>query len=371
MAEYETLEDVLNTVKEKLNNTTQVKLSVIFANNTVGKTRLSKLFDEQNEEETLCYNAFLEDFFSWDNEHCIFKLAPHSWVINLIEKEGLDRQITDNFQQFTGSKIEPSIDLTDDESQRGNISFHLIGGEHPEENIKISKGEESVFIWSVFYTILSAAINNLIEASDVKDAEPFDRLKYIIIDDPVSSMDDTRIIIVALALNELIETVINNQEKLTVKLKFLVTTHHALFFNIIHGKDCKYRKQEDYLLNKADSKYILNEQKSCSPFAYHHQILLEIKRAIDNNNLRRYHFNLLRCLFEKTANFLGYSGKWSILLESFSNKDIIARMLNHYSHSQLSETEPAAIAENDKLLFIETFNTFITKFNWNLPSNQQ
>lgn len=369
MPEYEALEDVLNKVKSNLNRTKKVSLSVIFANNTVGKTRLSKLFVEQHGQETLCYNAFLEDFFSWDNDNCIFKLEPHSWIIKLIEDEGLDKTITENFQQFTGSKIEPSIDLTTKDT-RGNITFHLIGDDTQRDSIKVSKGEESIFIWSVFYSILSVAYDNLIESNDNRSTEYFNDLKYIVIDDPVSSMDDTRIITVALALNDLVEAIINNQDKLEKKLKFIITTHHALFFNIIHNKDCGQRKQQDFVLTKANEKYILNEQKSCSPFAYHHQILLEIQNAINNDTLKKYHFNLFRCLLEKTANFLGYSGKWSVILEDFENKATIEKMLDQYSHSQLSETETALIVEDNKRLFINTFNKFIKEYHWKFSSNE-
>lgn len=63
------IDAVLTKLKSKLDireKPNKIKVSVLYACNTSGKTRLSKLFKEQYEEEVLCYNAFMEDFFHWD-----------------------------------------------------------------------------------------------------------------------------------------------------------------------------------------------------------------------------------------------------------------------------------------------------------------
>lgn len=64
--------------------------------------------------KTLCYNAFLEDMFTWDNENYILKFNPHSWIIKLVIDEGLEADIIDNFKDIINSnnlKLEPSFDF--------------------------------------------------------------------------------------------------------------------------------------------------------------------------------------------------------------------------------------------------------------------
>jgi hypothetical protein len=102
----------------------------------------------------------------------------------------------------------------------------------------------------------------LILKKDSRTTDIFNDLEYIIIDDPVSSIDDTRIITLAVKLGHLIKNdhiaeyleitkkelekeklaqdVIENklkeirtEEYSELKLKFLLTTHHALYYNVI------------------------------------------------------------------------------------------------------------------------------------------
>lgn len=366
--EYSTLEKVQEYITERLNATQYSKISVLFASNTSGKTRLSKLYcdiDEESENKTvLCYNAFLEDMFQWDNEKLIFKISEYSWVSNLIQVEGLEDKIINTFKALTNSKIEPKFDLPKEQIVFG---FTEINNELEPifTRIKISRGEESLFLWAVFYTILSFALDCLSENKEDRSTQYFDNIRYIVIDDPVSSMDDTRIITIALSLADILNKLVNIQDKLEHKLKVLITTHHALFFNIIHGKDKGKWKQEDFVMSKQNDAYIIDEQKSGATFAYHNVILSEIKKAVDNDNLEKYHFNLFRCLVEKTANFLGYQGHWSQMLSDYKDNDEIVKLLDHYSHGQLSDIEPNVIESKDKELFADTFNRFIRDYKWN------
>lgn len=366
MVECANLNEVYNEIKAYLDSQTHVKISVIFASNTSGKTRLSKLFCDTENESVLCYNAFFEDFFHWDNENLVLAISKDSWISNLIKDEGLHNEIDSNFKKFTNGSIETDINDT-----VTKVSFKLLGDDEDKGNIKISKGEESLFIWSVYYTILNTAIDNLIESEDNRTTACFNNLKYIIIDDPVSSMDDARIISVGLAIADLLDKTVKSQERLQQKLGILITTHHALFFSVIHNKNNKSdkRKQQDHVLSRAKKTYILEKQDNASPFAYHHEMLLEIQRAIKDDNIKRYHFNLFRCLLEKTANFLGYKGNWSVLIEDKKNQELLAKILNQYSHNQLSETEARIIEDNNKELLINTFNSFLKNYKWNYKAN--
>ena len=111
------------------------------------------------------------------------------------------------------------------------------GNYEPSENIKISKGEESNFIWSVFYSLLEQVIGvlNVAEASE-RDTDQFDRLEYVFIDDPVSSLDENHLIELAVDLAQLIKF---SQSE----VKFIITTHNPLFYNVLHNefKKLKFR----------------------------------------------------------------------------------------------------------------------------------
>ena len=372
MNSFASIDEALPYIKRELDagDVANKKVLVLYACNASGKTRLSKLFNEQHKggnpysEQVLYYNAFTEDLFSWDNNDYALQVDSNSRIFKTIEDEGLENRIIDNFQKFTGSKIEPAFDFVYSEPD-GQVIFGIYKGDDSNvENIKISRGEESVFVWSVFYTILNAVIEELSDASEGDGSETnFDNIKYIVIDDPVSSMDDTRIITIALELAELIT-------KSESKLKFLITTHHALFFNILFnaGKNSKWNRKT-YILSKSDEKIHLIPQEKDSPFAYHHVIISDIERAIKENEIKKYHFNLFRALLEKTANFLGYSEGWRNLLPEEKHGKAIIKVLDHYSHNSLSDLESKDLSENNKKDFKEAFHYFIREFKWGMKND--
>lgn len=86
-------------------------------------------------------------------------------------------------------------------------------------------------------------------------------------------------------------------------LKFIITTHNPLFYNVLfnelNGKAC-------YMLESfEDGTFDLTEKHGDSnkSFSYHLHLKQTIEQAIVNNNVERYHFTLLRNLYEKTASF--------------------------------------------------------------------
>lgn len=359
------IEEVLQEIKKKIDSEKKpdkVKVALLFACNTSGKTRLSKMFADRYGKQVLCYNAFLEDYFSWDNENIALKLNPNSWIAQLIKDEGLERRVSDNFKKLTNSKIEPEFDL-----EQGKITFgNHTGDENTIDSIKISRGEESLFVWSIFYTILDVAVDILSEPLDDRSTHFFDNMKYIVIDDPVSSMDDTRIITVALELIEIVKRIARLQNKLRV----ILTTHHALFYNVLYSEKVSEWYKQPYLLTKSSNNvFSLSEQKSDSPFAYHNLIFSELQNVIQSNDIQKYHFNLFRALLEKTANFLGYS-KWSDLLDEGESKNIVVKQLNLYSHSSLSEIEASPLMDEEKEAFKQTFEDFATKFHWRIKRDE-
>lgn len=342
------------------------KVQLIYAFNGTGKTRLSRAFKERviGEREAdglrrriLYYNAFTEDLFYWDNglagdQGPTLKIQPNAFTDWILRDQGLDRRIVDVFQALTGSKTEPVFDVA-----RGSIRFENpeafpqsfpvdFGGDH--NGIKISKGEESSFIWSVFYALLEQVIAelNIAEAAN-RSTEVFNSLAYVFIDDPVSSLDDNHLIELAVNLAGLIKSSRSD-------LKFIITTHSPLFYNVLfnelgNGKAC-------FLLERfEDGTFALaaKDGHSNTSFSYHLHLKQTLERAIADDTVERYHFTLLRNLYEKTASFLGYP-RWAELLPD--EKELYySRVINFTSHSTLSgeavaEPSPAEKAMVKRLL---------------------
>lgn len=360
MSEFDSIQEVALEIKKKLDSsTTKKKIIALYAFNATGKTRLANMLDDVGDEnysfKALCYSAFFEDMFKWDNENYILTFNSSSWIMILIINQGLESNIINNFKNIVDSKIEPFFDF-----YQGRVTFNFASGDdRAETNVKISRGEESMLIWSIFYTILEAAIDTLNTEESNRTTEIFNNLQYIIIDDPVSSIDDTRIITMAVRLINSIRSCKNNS------VKFLITTHHALFYNVLVNsfKDEKTSGVfEPLRLSKDNYKLQLTKQND-SPFSYHLSIKELIQNVIDDNSIEKYHFNLFRNLLEKTSNFLGYSNWRDCLPEN--NRKEFERTLNLYSHSKLSDLESRELPSEDKDLFRVTFTDFIKRFDWN------
>jgi len=96
--------------------------------------------------------------------------------------------------------------------------------------------------------------------------------------------------------------------------------------------------------------YVLDKQNNDSPFAYHLYLKTEIEKAIENNQIKKYHFNFLRNILEKTSTFLGYKS-WGDLLPGTPGGDsrpYESRVINISSHSKHSAEESTEPTDNDK-----------------------
>lgn len=180
------------------------KVQLIYAFNGTGKTRLSRAFrqlivpktdaeDVKGQAElfrskVLYYNAFTEDLFYWDNGLALdaepkLKIQPNSFTDWILKDQGQDRNIITNFQRYSSDKLTPHFS---EDFSKVTFSFER-GNEEKTGNVKISKGEESNFIWSIFYSLLEQVINilNVPDASQ-RETDRYDRLEYVFIDDPVT-----------------------------------------------------------------------------------------------------------------------------------------------------------------------------------------
>jgi hypothetical protein len=346
-------ETVVSLADEVLQGLAGSRTALIYAPNTIGKTRLAQHLKERDPESVVLYNSFVEDVFTWDNERVVLKMNPASELLETIVTQGLDSAIVDNFQAFTSGRIEPRLDF-----ESGDISFGIHKGDDSSaDGIKISRAEESIFVWSVYYSVLSEAVETLRDSPELRSTADYDRLSLAVIDDPVSSMDDVRIVSVALALSELIKRASD------IDLKFVIATHHALFFNVLFNS-LRRRSDRAYVLARGSAAgWALAKQSKDSPFSYHLGIIEEIQGAISANAIERAHFNQFRALLEKTANFLGYTGGWGDLLVG-PNASLVTNILNLYSHDRFADIDTSEVATEYKEAFRSEFHEFLKTFRW-------
>ncbi len=330
---------------------TKVNVDLIYAFNGTGKTRLSSNFYQSATKEcVLLYNAFTEDVFHWDNDTLTLKMDTNSWIFNLILDNTLDTYIEELFNNFIRNDLNVYFDFT-----TGGIEFTK---KDDEKNIKISKGEESLFIFSVFITIVDEILDILSEKEKQdRISNDFDDVKYIFIDDPVSSLDDNHIIALAVQIVNLLKKF----DLSGMGIKIIITTHHTLFYSslkeLMKTKEfnlkCKVLKRQD------DSEIVLENQDS-SHFLYHLYMIEEIRNALNSNSIKKYHIASFRALLEKVQSFFGLK-HWSLLLPE-QYRDEAARMFNNFSHSKLNDMEYNNINERDLEVFDICFCDFEEKF---------
>lgn len=430
------MSESLTEIAQKLKDSNK-KVQLIYAFNGSGKTRLSRAFRdlvtppstdneafdeiEPSRNKILYYNAFTEDLFYWDNDSLTdtkpkLKIQPNSftgWLIQLLQELGEEGNIASHFQRYTSSKATPIFNEDYTEKQMGSdgkevevkvpayseVTFQIAavnpsGLGAPEasvndepavvqgqyETIKISKGEESNFVWSVMFSLLEQVISTLNE-QEVPDriTDKFNQLEYVFIDDPVSSLDDSHLIELAVDLAGLIKrsALLEGQG-----LKFVITTHSPLFYNVLYNElnnDLKnpnpegtpkwvYKRgqSEKFRLNKkADGSFELISSND-HPFSYHLFLLSEISKAIEADQIKRYHFSFLRNILEKTATFLGYD-RWEHLLEKAADgtpNSFVSRLMNLASHSAHAGEEVADIDDKDKVKLDELVKYLIKTYGF-------
>lgn len=381
------------------------KAQLIYAFNGSGKTRLSQEFTElidpkQVSEEAhdeqrikvLYYNAFTEDLFYWDNDLDDglvrkLKIQPNSFTNWILRDQGQAPNIITNFQHYTSNKLTPRFNeesVINDENGNviiieaySEITFSIEGGNADRiENVKISKGEESNLIWCVFHSLLEQVIEvlNIAELSD-RDTDQFNDLQYVFIDDPVSSLDDTHLIELAVDIAQLIKS------SQSTDLKFIITTHNPLFYNVLFNEfnnaDSRYNYKVKHCEKKRlekldDGTFNLNIQSKDSPFAYHLFLLKELEKVIQSGDIQKYHFNFLRNILEKTSTFLGYV-EWKQLLpnEAEGSRDgYYNRIINLSSHSKFSGEEVSVLTTQEKDVLKHLVREITRIYNFKSNTNQ-
>jgi hypothetical protein len=386
----------LEEIAQELSNSDK-KVQLIYAFNGVGKTRLSRAFkdlimyeqeDDVEQEETMVkviyYNAFTEDLFYWDNDldedvDRKIKIRPNAFTHWILEDEGQANNIITLFQSYTSDKLTPRFNeeyTTKDKDGKdiivpaySEIIFSIDrGNDERIDNIKISKGEESCLIWCVFYSLLKEIVEtlNIPEAED-RSTNQFDSLRYIFIDDPVSSLDENHLI-------ELAVNIAGTIKSSKSDLKFIITTHNPLFYNVLYNEfnnsnnNIGYRpkvSEKKRLEKLEDGTFYISTQTDDSPFSYHLFLLSELEKATQSGNIQKYHFNFLRNILEKTSTFLGYT-KWQDLLPEQSRDEYFRRIINLSSHAKVSSEETTSLNDNEKNVLSFLVREIKKKYNFKI-----
>lgn len=362
-------------------------LILFYAHNGTGKTRLSMEFKEMGKadgnQDTLYYNAFTEDLFTWDNdlagdEQRVLLLNKHSQFFSGIDELDFDidnkiRPILHDYTDFNFQTdfnyVKPSKAEEENPETHWAVRFireELVDGVAENvEYIKISRGEENLFIWCFFLAIYQLAIDG---------AEGYDWVKYVYIDDPISSLDENNAIALACGLAKILESGIyeeieeagekRRQEK-ERKVKAVISTHHSLFFNVMYN-ELKIKRKTYFLHSNGSLEFRLQDTKD-TPFFHHIALLSELKKVAESEVIQTYHFNGLRTVMEKTVSFFGYQ-KIDEVIHGLEDAILFHRAVQLLSHGRYSVFSPTPMTPDNKDLFKKILNGFIRKYEFQFPS---
>jgi len=374
---FANLTDLASHLRQELKSK---KFILLYAYNGTGKTRLSSTFKDlgkvSDEPDTLYFNAFTEDLFSWDNDlkedrERKLKINEESRFITALwelEMETRIRPFLDRYADFdfridtdkwevvfsrqvpNPKYVENAVDQVEERTKT-------------ETHIKVSRGEENIFIWCFFLAVVQLAMDGI---------EAYKWVKYIYIDDPISSLDEHNAITVANHLAHLLK-------KQGSHLKTVISTHHTLFFNVLYNEfreESRNKKASQYFLSrdKQPGGYIVRETGE-TPFFHHVAALAELYEAEQSGRLFTHHFNMLRSILEKTASFHGYRHFAACIKEDANDEDgmLHQRLINILSHGSYSLYEPQEMLEENKNYFRKILHDFINRYPFNpalFPSEQ-
>ena len=347
------------------------KTILLYAYNGTGKTRLSMAFKDAGKHtirrpfsvndhvgqplmiaetvgDTLYFNAFTEDLFHWDNDlqgdsdRKLTLNANSRFFAGLAELE-MDNRIRPLLRRYA------DFDFRID-TQEWAVRFSRTVDGQFIDNIKVSRGEENIFVWCFFLAIVQLALDG---------AEAYQWVKYVYVDDPISSLDEHNAIAVANHLAQLLK-------RPDSKLKSIISTHHTLFFNVLCNELNNARK---YFGSKsaAGTGYMLREETGDTPFFHHVATLVELYQAAQEDRLFTHHFNMLRTVLEKTASFHGHKGFSVCIKQDDDDTDGIlhTRLINILSHGNYSLFEPQQMLDENNAYFKKILHDFLNRYPFN------
>ena len=139
------------------------KICLIYAFNATGKTKLSVEYKNITKKEDdshtgVYYNAFSEDLFRWDNDEEHFneniKLDLLFSTLNKYHSLLLDTDLLEEKLSIYHPRYKFKLNLYEDEDrEKGIKSITFYVNEETKKPIKISRGEERIFIWCFFLAL--------------------------------------------------------------------------------------------------------------------------------------------------------------------------------------------------------------------------
>ena len=364
---FKTLRNVVTRIRDDLRQSDNggVDFLLLYAYNGTGKTRLSMEYKEAGkrkrgqDRDTLYFNAFTEDLFYWDNDlesdaNRVLQINSESKFFEGFKELSLEEKIFDYLKRYSNFDFKIDYDSW-------NVTFSKLvknprfrpDSEEPEtvvqDNIKISRGEENIFIWCVFLAICELVIDG---------SEAYSWVKYFYIDDPISSLDDNNAIAVGSDLAKLLRRSIG-------KVKTVISSHHSLFFNVMCNELKKQPHKSYFIYSRNGDGYSL-QSTTDTPFFHHVAMLSELKKAADAGRLYANHFNVLRGVLEKTSAFFGFKD-FSGCIHGIEDEVLFSRALNLLSHGDYSLFDPKELTEDNKQLFNSILNGFLERYTFDLP----
>lgn len=357
---YKTLRNLTTRIRDDLNSSDFV---LLYAYNGTGKTRISMEFKEKGKNtegttrDTLYFNAFTEDLFHWNNDlendtDRYLIINQDSQFFTGFKELSLEGKIFKYLERYTDFEF-----LIDYDNWKITFSKNVIkkirGGEDTTirvDNIKVSRGEENIFIWCIFLAICELTLD---------DSKSYNWVKYFYIDDPVSSLDDNSAIAIASDLAKLLKGGAH-------KIKTVISSHHGLFFNVIVNELIKEKHRKYFLHRDKKSDIYTLQSTDKTPFFHHVATLSELQQAAQSNKIYTHHFNMLRSVLEKTAIFFG-SNDFSFCIRGVEDEVLYARALNLLSHGKYSVYGSKELVDDNKELFKKILSNFRSAYTFDLP----
>lgn len=352
----------INDIAKQLNELNE-NIVIVYAFNATGKTRLSVAYKDETKKSNngqhagVYYNAFSEDLFVWDNDE---------------ENDGADIRLTirqSSLNQFHSFLYENRGAVLDKLAMYApNYIFEFVAHENFEDGIefirffideidkrpiKISRGEERIFVWCFFLALLDV------------DGWANEQDAHIFIDDPVSSLDEHNIYVTAESIFQLVETHY-------LKKRMIVTTHHIGLFSILADRLTKGSKGGRYknltklcvLTRNGDALSLDTPNNSVFLFHLHVlQLLVEASRG----ELFMHHIVMLRQVLENVASFMGRANFGFTLTQiGVADVDDAVNVINSLSHKDAYYYQSNLMPPAVQTVFRDVLDKLLDKYKFDV-----
>jgi energy-coupling factor transporter ATP-binding protein EcfA2 len=352
----------INDIAKQLNELNE-NIVIVYAFNATGKTRLSVAYKDETKKSNngqhagVYYNAFSEDLFVWDNDE---------------ENDGADIRLTirqsslNQFHSFLYENREAVLDKL--AMYAPNYVFEFVAHENLEDGIefirffvneadkrpiKISRGEERIFVWCFFLALLDV------------DGWANEQDAHIFIDDPVSSLDEHNIYVTAESIFQLVETHY-------LKKRVIVTTHHIGLFSILADRLTKGSKGGRYknltklcvLTRNGDALSLTTPNKSVFLFHLH---VLQLLVEASGGELFMHHIVMLRQVLENVASFMGRPNFGFTLTQiGVADVDDASNVINSLSHKDAYYYQSNLMPPAVQTVFRDVLDKLLDKYKFDV-----